>query len=108
MGQQLEKELLLKKESEYQEALAAEKEKYVTELQEHVQQIQDLTTTLRNLEDVATASATFQSSSQRAHTISAAALALSNKLDTSAPLAVELATLRAVAGTSQNTVIQST
>lgn len=106
--QQLEKELLLKKESEYQEALAAEKEKYVTELQEHVQQIQDLTTTLRNLEDVATASATFQSSSQRAHTISAAALALSNKLDTSAPLAVELATLRAVAGTSQNTVIQST
>lgn len=105
--QQLEEKLLLKKEAEYQSELASEKEKFAMELKEHVQQIQSLAKSVQNLEEVASASRTFQTSSQKAHTISAAAIALSNKLDTSEPLGAELATLRAVTA-GEDTVIQAT
>lgn len=87
--------------------MASEKEKYTTETKEHVQQIQDLAKAVQDLQDVALASRTFQTSSQKAHTISAAAIALSNKLDTPDPLGEELATLKAVVA-DQDTVIQST
>ena len=97
----------MKKEAEYQNVLASEKQKYTTEIQEHLEQLKNLANLVEQLQTVATASQTFQTSSQRAHTISAAALALSNKLDTSEPLGAELATLKAVVA-DQDLVIQST
>ena len=107
--QLLEKDLVTKKDAEYQNLLSKEKESFLTELEEHVQQIEKLSKVVANLEDVANASRTFQKTSQEAHTISAAALALSDKLETSLPLGQELATLKAVVSISdEDTVIRST
>lgn len=105
----LEKDLTTKKEAEYQSLLSKEKESFSTELEEHVQQIEKLLKAVAYLEDVANASRTFQKTSQEAHTISAAALALSDKLETSLPLSQELVTLKAVVSISdEDTLIRST
>ena len=60
--------------------------------------MQSLTQKLEKLESALQASGTFQKSSIQAHRLSAAALALAERLESHQPVAAELATLQSVAG----------
>ncbi|KAL9182524.1 hypothetical protein ACHAXT_013176 [Thalassiosira profunda] len=91
-------EMNLEYESKLQNELAAAKQSHATELEGHVATMTGLQQKLSNLESRLEVSRSYESGSRRAHRVSAAALALANKLETADGAAVELAALRGAAG----------
>ena len=90
-------------EWEYQQKLQNElgqmKQVYAAELEQHLTTMSNLQSKLSTLEHRLEVSLNYESGSKKAHRVSAAALALANKLEGSGGAAVELAALRgAVAG----------
>lgn len=79
-------ELTLKLEQEYTSSLKTMKEEYITIFEEQLNKISSLKTKIQQLEDITNASKTYELHSQRAHALSAAALALSSKLESSSKI----------------------
>mmetsp|Transcript_3857 Transcript_3857/g.5898 ORF Transcript_3857/g.5898 Transcript_3857/m.5898 type:complete len:605 (+) Transcript_3857:162-1976(+) len=98
MEERLGREINAKYETEYSTKLANEKAEYVQELQGKVSQMEEMSQKLQKLESALKESNTFKSGSLRAHRVSAAALALAKKMESSKGAAEELAALRAAAG----------
>lgn len=92
--ERLKSELNAKYEVEYTEKLADVKAGFVKELEDKLSTINDLATQLQHLESALQVSRSFEMGSLRAHRMSAAALALSEKLETSKGAAKELAALK--------------
>mmetsp|Transcript_25153 Transcript_25153/g.35425 ORF Transcript_25153/g.35425 Transcript_25153/m.35425 type:complete len:607 (-) Transcript_25153:70-1890(-) len=95
--ERLEREVNAKYETEYSTKLANEKAEFVQELQSKVSQMEEMSQKLRKLESALKESNTFKSGSLRAHRVSAAALALAKKMESSKGAAEELAALKAAA-----------
>lgn len=91
-------ELDAKYKEEYGNELIKEKEGFVNELQEKVDMISELVGRIQNMEKALEVSREFESGSQRAHRISAAALAFVEKLEGSKGSVLEFAALKACAG----------
>jgi len=92
-------ELELRNETKLQNELAQMKQSHVSELTGHVATMEKLKEKLSLLEGRLEISRNYESGSKRAHLVSAAALALANKLEGGEGAAVELAALSgAVAG----------
>lgn len=79
-------ELTLELEQEYTSSLKTMKEEYITIFEEQLNKISSLKTKIQQLEDITNASKTYELHSQRAHALSAAALALSSKLESSSKI----------------------
>lgn len=92
--ERLKNELNAKYEVEYAEKLAEVKSGFVKELEDKLSAINDLANQLQYLESALQASQSFETGSLRAHRMSAAALALSEKLETSKGAAKELVALK--------------
>jgi vacuolar-type H+-ATPase subunit I/STV1 len=92
--ERLKSELNAKYEVEYAEKLAELKSGFVKELEEKVSAINDLANQLQHLESALQVSRSFETGSIRAHRMSAAALALSEKLETNKGAANELEALK--------------
>lgn len=91
-------ELQFEYQQKLQNELAAMKEKYMKELEEHANVMKGLQEKLGVLESRLEVSRNYESGSKRAHKISAAALALANKLEVGETAAVEIAALKGAAG----------
>ena len=92
-------ELELQYQTQLQNELAAMKQGHAKELEGHVATMNGLKEQLLSLERRLEISRNYESGSKRAHRVSAAALALANKLEVGDVAAVELAALKgAVAG----------
>jgi len=85
-------------QQQLQNEMAAMKEKYMKELEEHANVMKGLQEKLGVLESRLEVSRNYESGSKRAHKISAAALALANKLEVGETAAVEIAALKGAAG----------
>mmetsp|Transcript_19515 Transcript_19515/g.27059 ORF Transcript_19515/g.27059 Transcript_19515/m.27059 type:complete len:610 (-) Transcript_19515:1142-2971(-) len=96
--ERLGREIKAKYETEYSTKLANEKAEFVQELQGKVSQMEEMSQKLQNLESALKESNTFKSGSLHAHRVSAAALALAKKMESSKGAAEELAALRVAAG----------
>jgi hypothetical protein len=92
--ERLKSELNAKYEVEYAEKLAEVKSAFVKELEDKLYAINDLANQLQHLESALQVSRSFETGSLRAHRLSAAALALSEKLETSKGAAKELEALK--------------
>jgi hypothetical protein len=98
--EQLQTELSAQYEAEFGTKLAEEKASMIKSMEKANNTINDLSNRLQQAEQNLTISRNFESSSQRAHRVSAAALALAEKMETSAGAAEELAALKAAAAES--------
>ena len=85
-------------QEEFNRQLEAYKKQAAQALEQKVSALQSLTQKLEKLETALQASGTFQKSSVQAHRLSAAALALAERLESHQPVSAELATLQSVAG----------
>lgn len=85
--------------------MAEAKENFASKMEEKVSQLTELSEKLAELELGLKTSREFQSGSVQAHRMSAAALALVDRLETSKPAAAEVMTLQAVSG--ENSVVES-
>lgn len=103
--ERLNRELNAKYESQFGNQLAEAKAQFANELQEKLSAIEQLTERLAKNEENLQISRNFESGSQRAHRISAAALALSEKMETSKGAMEEFIALKAAA--VENGVIAS-
>jgi hypothetical protein len=103
--ERLERELNAKYESEFGHKLAETKAQFTTELEEKLNTIKQLTDRLQTIEQNLEISRNFESGSQRAHRVSAAALALSEKMETSKGALEEYVALKSAA--VENGVIAS-
>jgi vacuolar-type H+-ATPase subunit I/STV1 len=92
--ERLKSELSAKYEVEYAEKLAEVKSGFVKELEDKLSTVNDLARQLQHLESALQVSRSFETGSLRAHRMSAAALALSEKLQTSKGAANELVALK--------------
>ena len=101
----LEQELSAKYEKELGDRLATAKEGFAKELESHLETLEALSERLRQNEQNLEISRNFESGSQRAHRVSAAALALAEKMETSKGATEELISLKAAA--VENGVIAS-
>mmetsp|Transcript_4762 Transcript_4762/g.11980 ORF Transcript_4762/g.11980 Transcript_4762/m.11980 type:complete len:663 (+) Transcript_4762:125-2113(+) len=97
-------ELELQYQQRLQNELAQMKQSYAKELAGHAKTMTDLSSTLDALEARLEVSRTYESGSRRAHAVSAAALALANKLEGSGGAAVELAALRGACGDGEGVI----
>eukprot|EP00978_Attheya_sp_CCMP212_P014977 scaffold38427_cov52-Attheya_sp.AAC.8 len=96
-AERVQREYDAKYHTEYRTKLAQEKAEFGKELEKKVSIIKELSQLLSEMESALQVSKSFESGSQIAHKMSAAALALAEKLETSKGAAVELAALQAVA-----------
>lgn len=103
--ERLERELNAKYESEFGHKLAETKAQFTTELEEKLDAIKKLTERLQTIEQNLEISRNFESGSQRAHRVSAAALALAEKMETSKGALEEYVALKSAA--VENGVIAS-
>jgi hypothetical protein len=103
--ERLERELNAKYEADFGQKLAEAKSDFVNELEKNVSVIDSLTQRLEKNEQNLEISRNFESGSQRAHRVSAAALALAAKMETSKAAMEEFIALKAAA--SENGVIAS-
>ncbi len=103
--ERLNRELNAKYESQFGNQLAEAKAQFANELHEKLSAIEQLTERLAKNEENLQISRNFESGSQRAHRISAAALALSEKMETSKGAMEEFIALKAAA--VENGVIAS-
>ena len=92
-------ELRAQFEREYAQQLETYKTQVAQDLQRKAETLEQLSAQLQRLETALQASLTSQKGSLHAHKLSAAALALAQKLETSDPAPAELDALRAAAGT---------
>jgi mitofilin len=91
-------EIQVAMEEKYGKMMEEYKAKVAADLQQKVATLNALTQKLRHLESALEASKTSQQGSLKAHRLSAAALSLAEKLETSESAATELAALKAAAG----------
>lgn len=103
--ERLERELSAKYEAEFGQKLAEAKSEFVKELEEKLTTIEKLLQRVEKNEQNLEISRNFESGSQRAHRVSAAALALAEKMETSKGAMVEFVALKSVA--TENGVIGS-
>jgi hypothetical protein len=103
--QKTEEQFSAKYEELFSKSLAEAKEKFASKMEEKVSQLTELSQKLAELDLGLKTSIEFQSGSVQAHRMSAAALALVDRLGTSKPAAAEIMTLQAVSG--KNSVIES-
>lgn len=96
-AERVQREYDAKYHTEYRTKLAEEKAEFAKELENKMSIIEELSQLLSKMESALQVSKSFESGSQIAHKMSAAALALAEKLETSKGAAVELAALQAVA-----------
>jgi len=85
-------------EEDYGKQFEAYKEKMAHDLQHKVNTLENLSKKLKYLESALSATRTSQQGSIKAHRLSAAAMALSEKLETSQSVEAEIAALKSVAG----------
>ena len=91
--ERLEKEIGAKFEKEFGNELKKAKTEYANELNAKVAALQDLASKVQNLQSALNVSRTFEAGSLVAHKVSAAAMALAEKLETSQGAAVALSAL---------------
>lgn len=91
--ERMEQEFNSHYEQEYAAAIAEKKGEFATELQEKLQAVESLSKTVEQLKSALSVSRSYESGSLKAHRVSAAALALAEKLETSSGAAPELAAL---------------
>ena len=91
--ERLEIEIGAKFEKEFGNELKKAKTEYANELNAKVAALQDLASKVQNLQSALNVSRTFEAGSLVAHKVSAAAMALAEKLETSQGAAVELSAL---------------
>lgn len=103
--ERLERELNAKYEADFGNKLAKAKAEFINELQEKISTIEKLSQRLEKNEQNLEISRNFESGSQRAHRVSAAALVLAEKMETSKGAMEEFAALKAIA--TENGVIGS-
>ena len=96
----IQTELKAKYESEYGAKLAEEKAALIADLEKKVASLEELSKRLQQAEQNLQISRNFESGSQRAHRVSAAALALAEKMETSKPAFEEFVALKAAAAES--------
>jgi DNA repair exonuclease SbcCD ATPase subunit len=96
----LQTELSAKYEAEFGAKLAEEKSTMVADLEKKVAAIEALSKRLQQAEQNLQISRNFESGSQRAHRVSAAALALAEKMESSNPAFEEFVALKAAAAES--------
>lgn len=101
----LQQEISAKYEKEMGERMAMAKEEFTKDLESHVATLEELSERLRQNEQNLEISRNFESGSQRAHRVSAAALALAEKMETSKGATEEFISLKAAA--VENGVIAS-
>lgn len=101
----LQQEISAKYEKEMGERMAMAKEEFTKDLESHVATLEELSERLRQNEQNLEISRNFESGSQRAHRVSAAALALAEKMETSKAATEEFISLKAAA--VENGVIAS-
>lgn len=89
----LQAECSLHYETEYAQKLAELKEKFVTDLESKVRTMEALATKLAEMEQALTTTRSFTDGSVKAHRVSAAALALAEKLETSQGAKAEVGAL---------------
>lgn len=94
----LKAELQVKLEAEYSEQLLQVKTDMANQVQEKALTVEKLSQRLKQLEEALNVSQANQQGSAKAHRLSAAALALSEKLETSKSAASELESLKTAAG----------
>ena len=94
-----------KYEELYGQTLAKTKEEFAAKMNQRVQQIEALSKKLSDLELALKSSEDFQAGSVQAHRITAAAIALAEKLDSGEPAGAAINTIKAVA--SDNAVVSS-
>lgn len=100
-----DREYSAKYESEFGNKLAEEKAAYVSDLQQKLAMIEELSSRLQQAEQSLQISRNYESGSQRAHRVSAAAMALAEKMETSSGAAEEFVALKAAS--VENGVIAS-
>lgn len=98
--QKTEEQISAKYEELYGKSVAEAKDQLSGKLDQKVKQLEELSRKLAELEIALKTSKDFQSGSVQAHRMSAAALALVDRLETSKPAAAEVAALKAVSGSS--------
>mmetsp|Transcript_5896 Transcript_5896/g.8851 ORF Transcript_5896/g.8851 Transcript_5896/m.8851 type:complete len:468 (+) Transcript_5896:42-1445(+) len=103
--ERLERELGAKYESEFGQKLAEVKKEFVDELEQKLAAIGSLSERLQRTEEHLEISRSFESGSQKAHKVSAAALALAEKMETNKGAMEELKALKSAA--IENLVIAS-
>lgn len=96
----LQTELSAKFEAEFGAKLAEEKAAMVADIEKKVAAIEALSKRLQQAEENLQISRNFESGSQRAHRVSAAALALAEKMETSNPAFEEFVALKAASAES--------
>jgi len=101
--ERLEREIGIKYESEFGQKLAEAKASFVKEMEEKIAMLEELSKRLETTEQNLEISRNFESGSQKAHRISAAALALAEKMETSKGAMVEFVALKSIA--TENGVI---
>jgi hypothetical protein len=100
-----EEEANAKYEELYGKSLAKAKEEFAARMEQKVKQMEALAKKLAEVEVAMKSSSEFQSGSVAAHKMSAAALALADRLESSKPASAQVTALQAVA--DANTVIKS-
>lgn len=101
----VEEAMNAKYEELYGKSLAKVKEEYAAKMDKKVKQMESLSQKLADLETSLKSSRDFQEGSVQAHRITAAALALTEKLESGQPAGAAISTLKAVA--SDNPVVTS-
>mmetsp|Transcript_42745 Transcript_42745/g.62591 ORF Transcript_42745/g.62591 Transcript_42745/m.62591 type:complete len:688 (-) Transcript_42745:361-2424(-) len=91
-------------DAELQNQIAQVKEGFSKLLEEKVAALEEMAQRLRNVEKSAQIRRDFETGSQKAHKMSAAALALAAKMETSQGAAAELAALKAIAGSEEGVI----
>lgn len=89
----LETELNAKYEVDFSNKLSEEKQKFTDEMESRVSTIEELSRRLEQMESALTVSRSFTDGSVKAHRVSAAAIALAEKLDTSKGAKAEVGAL---------------
>ena len=100
-----EERINAKYEELFGKSLAQAKDSFAKRLEQKVSQIESLVKKLSELEVALQSSREYQSGSVQAHRMSAAALALADRLESSKPAAAQVAALKSVAGS--NAVVAS-
>jgi hypothetical protein len=90
----MDQEFNVKYEKEYMAKLEDFKQQTVKEMERKVQAMESLTKKLKDLEDALSSSQTYHEGSLQAHRLSAAALALAEKMETNKGAAAELNALK--------------
>lgn len=94
-AERFDREYSVKYESEFGNKLAEEKAAYIADLEQKVSIIEELSSRLKQAEQSLQISRNFETGSQRAHRVSAAAMALAEKMESSDSAAEEFAALKA-------------